>query len=277
MHLEPFKVLSWAYQLHYYLCFRSHRRRLHFGEVERADRLSHWLGEICQHHDYHLLQSKPYADHLRCLLSLRPDQNISTVVQTLKSDLSRELGAEFQLGPPMWARGYLARTIGRVRLDAVKRYIYNQSEHHGYDTRLRPPIFRYRTRTPLTLTAARGKFELNYHLVFATRFRRAVFDSKSGEGLGDYWLKVADKRGFAIDQITILPDHVHLLVRTVPRMSVENCALSLLNNGQHWVGQHVGDVLVHEGIDQLWQASAYVGTCGKATTALVKWFLSQDD
>ena len=34
-------------------------------------------------------------------------------------------------------------------------------------------------------------------------------------------------RGFAIDPISVVPDHVHLLVRIVPRMSIEECALLL--------------------------------------------------
>jgi hypothetical protein len=57
-------------------------------------------------------------------------------------------------------------------------------------------------------------------------------------------------------------------------MSIEECALSLLNNGQHFVLQDQPQAFVQAGIEQLWQASAYAGTCGKVTTALVKSFLS---
>jgi len=72
-----------------------------------------------------------------------------------------------------------------------------------------------------------------------------------------------------------VPDHTHLLVRIAPKMSIEECALSLLNNGQHLVGQHGPEALIQAKIEQLWQASAYAGTTGKVTTALVKAFLSE--
>jgi REP element-mobilizing transposase RayT len=272
MHLEPLTTLSWAWQLHYYLCFRTRRRRHLFPE--REDLLLAALSDICQRHDYHLLQAKVYPDHLRCLLSLRPTQTISTVVQTIKANTSRECGAALSQAPPLWERGYLARSVGRVRVATVKQYLDMQAEHHGYDLRLRPPVFRYRAEQPVGLTAAHASFELNHHLVFATRRRMGVFDSGIGETLSEYWLRVANKRGFAIDRISIVPDHIHLLVRIVPKMSIEECALSLLNNGQYFVGKLAPHVLVQAGLEGLWQPSAYAGTTGQVTTALMKTFLS---
>ncbi|OLD24797.1 MAG: hypothetical protein AUJ04_08605, partial [Acidobacteria bacterium 13_1_40CM_3_55_6] len=149
-----------------------------------------------------------------------------------------------------------------------------QAEHHGYSARARPPVFNYRADSPVTLTAAHASFDLNHHLVFATRYRVGIFDSASGEALSRYWLRVASQRGFAIDRVSIVPDHIHLLVRIVPKMSIEECALSLLNNGQHFVSKHFPRLLVQAGIDGLWQASAFAGTRGRITTALMKKFLS---
>jgi REP-associated tyrosine transposase len=225
-------------------------------------------------HGYHLLQHKVYHDHLRCLLSLRPDHGISTVINKLKSNVSREFCAEFGLEAPLWATGYLARSVGRVRIQAVKQYLAEQAAHHGYGRRVNPPVFRYRTTNPAVLSAKHAAFDLSHHLVFATSYRRGVFSSALGNELMDYWLKVAGKRGFAVDEATVLPDHLHMLVRITPKLSIEECALSLMNNSQHWMGKHHARVLVQEGIDRVWQPSAFAGTCGKVTTAQVKAFLS---
>jgi REP element-mobilizing transposase RayT len=111
-------------------------------------------------------------------------------------------------------------------------------------------------------------------LLFSTRYRASVFSSTLAGELGRYWLVVAAKRGFAIDQMTILPDHAHLRVRIAPKMSIENCALALLNNGQHFIGRRAPGVLIEQRIDQLWQGSAYAGTCGEMTTAQVKAYLN---
>lgn len=88
MLIESLQTISWAYQLHYYLCFRTRRCRSVFIKPEHADALNAALREICQRHNYHLLQSKVYPDHLRCLLSLRPEQTISSVIRTDQSQLS---------------------------------------------------------------------------------------------------------------------------------------------------------------------------------------------
>jgi hypothetical protein len=56
-------------------------------------------------------------------------------------------------------------------------------------------------------------------------------------------------------------------------MSIEQCALLLMNNGQYFVGKQYPQALIAAKIDQLWQPSAYAGTCGELTTALLKAFL----
>lgn len=276
MYLEPLADLSWAYRLHYYLCFRTHRRKKLFSPADRIDALSQELSQVCERHGYHLLGAKAHADHLRCLLSLRPSDSISKTLQIVKANLSREMGSRFGLQTPVWADGFLARGVGRVRIDGVRNYLDLQSEHHGYAGRACPPVFRSAVANPRPLSAAHSVFDLNHHLVLATRYRRGVFGSRIGQELIEYWQRVAAKKGFAIDRATVLPDHIHMLVRIVPKMSIGASVLALMNNGQHWFAKHYPELLVNAGMTQLWQPSAYVGTTGSVTTALVKSFLNRD-
>jgi putative transposase len=271
MNLEPYSTLNWAYQLHYYLCFQTHHRR-----NQELGFLADSLTEICAGHNYHLLRFKFYPNQIRCLLSVQPNDVIATVLQTLKSNLSRVGCLRLQLAPPFWARGYLARSIGSVSIQAVKDYLGKQAEHHEYARRKRPPCFRYRNENPVTLQAAHAGFELSHHVVVSTRYRKGIFDSQSGEALCKYWMKVAAKHGFAIDEISGLPDHVHLLVRTIPKMSIAQCVLSLLKNGQYFIAKNIPAAMIECGIDQLWQPSAYVGTCGRVTTALLKAYMGEE-
>ncbi len=273
--MQPtYSTINWAYQLHYYLGFRTHRRRAHFADPVCAEKLAGIVAEICQRHDYHVLESKASADHFRCLLSLRPTHDLATVLGKIKANAARECGLQLQLAAPIWARGYLARSVGRVNLSTVKQYIEQQAEHHGYAKRHRPPVYRYHAAHAPELSAAHSCFELNHHLVVSTRYRAAVFDSMMGQALGGYWLKVAAKYGFAIERLTMVPDHAHLLVRIVPKLSLATCVLALMNNGEYFISKHYPVALANEGIAQLWQPSAYVGTCGEVSTALVKAWLS---
>jgi hypothetical protein len=40
------------------------------------------------------------------------------------------------------------------------------------------------------------------------------------------------------------------------------------------MGRDYAEVLVESGMNQLWQPSAYVGTCGEFTSALIKAWLN---
>jgi hypothetical protein len=59
-------------------------------------------------------------------------------------------------------------------------------------------------------------------------------------------------------------------------MSIAHCVLSLLNNGQHFVAKNIPAALIEDGMNQLWQPSAYLGTWGRVTTALLKAYLRED-
>ena len=235
------------------------------------------LNSLYALHDYHGLSLKIRPTDVQLLLSLKPDHQISTVLKKLKGESSRVICRELGFPPPLWARGYLARSTGRATARAVKAYLERQTSHHGYTDRWLPPVFRFKAAVPKTLSLAHASFDLKHHLVFATKLRRGVFDSQLGHALVHYWLRVAAKHGFALDQASVLPDHVHLIVRITPKMSIEECALLLMNNGQYFVGTKYPQRLIEARIDQLWQASAYAGTCGELSTALLKSFLESED
>lgn len=270
MFLTPFKTLTWAYQLHYYLCFRTHRRNRSLTSIEPL--LKSLIHEICDRHDYRLLACKSYPTQIRILVSLRPNQRVAKVIQTIKTNTSRET----QLKARLWARGYLAQSVGKVRIGAVRKYLEKQSAHHRYDSRCLPPVYRYRARVQLELLASHANFDLSHHLVLSTRWRKGIFNSGVGRALTDYWLRVALKRRFAIDQVSTVPDHIHMIVRIVPSMSIEECVLLLMNNGQYFMAKNYPQLLIHARIDQLWQPSAYAGTCGSYTTGLIqRWLLDR--
>ena len=277
MYLTPYTTLTWAYQLHYYLCFRTHRRKQLFTSADVEVELAHLLAEIAANHDYHLLDHQAHPNQLRCLFSLRPSQAVAKVVQILKCNSARELARRFAFSIPLWASGYAARSSGRVRTSAVRAYLEKQAAHHGYANRVLPPIFKYRAKSPAILSSDHSSFDLSHHLVFCTKHRKGVFTSTVGAALTHYWLRVAAAREFAIDQVSIVPDHLHLIVRIVPKVSIGEVALLLMNNGQYFMGKRYPQLLLANGMDQLWNASAYAGTCGDLTTALIMKWLRSDE
>ena len=182
MYLTPYTTLTWAYQLHYYLCFRTHRRKKLFTSADVEKNLADLLKEISSNHDYHLLEHQTYPNQLRCLLSLRPSHAVAKAVQILKCNSARLL----PFPVPLWASGYAARSSGRIRTSTVRAYLEKQAIHHGYANRVLPPIYKYRAETPLILHSDHASFDLSHHLVFSTKHRKGVFTSTVGAALTQF-------------------------------------------------------------------------------------------
>ena len=277
-----FDHLESAYRLHFYLAFKTHYLRPLFAGQEVQDVITTGVEDVCNRHGYHLLDTQTSNDHLRVLLSLKPEQSVSRAVQMLKGNLSRLFSVEFpglltryRTKSP-WAEGYFARSSGKADLETTRRYLEDQAAHHGYrggwtsaltyrNPRFVSPAFKFAHCVCL----------LSYHLVLVTKFRTAVFDEHIAPGLFEYIVAVGSKRGFAIDTISLMPDHIHLVFESRPDVSIAECALSLVNNTHHWMQKRYRGVLKQTGCWDVWQPSFYAGTVGEYSTAQIRRFLGR--
>jgi putative transposase len=73
-----------------------------------------------------------YTDHVHCLLSLNSDMSIAKAIQLIKGESAfwankiRLINSKFE-----WADEYYAASVSESNIDKVRRYIYNQEEHHS--------------------------------------------------------------------------------------------------------------------------------------------------
>ena len=73
-----------------------------------------------------------YYDHIHCLLSLPPVENLSKALQLLKGESAHWANRNAIFPRPLvWAKGYYAASIDLKSLSAVRSYILTQEEHHG--------------------------------------------------------------------------------------------------------------------------------------------------
>lgn len=276
-----FTALDAAYQLHFYLCFKTHYLRPMLATQEEHSLVRRVLDDVCTREQYHLLKAEVTQDHLRLFLSLKPKQTVSRAVKMLKGNVDQEFRIAFphQLesndSRTLWARGYFARSSGKVNLKRARAYVDAQVSHHGYKgewtraLKYRNPAF----KSP-AFSFDHSFCMLDYHLVLATQNRIALFDEAMAPSLFDYVMAIGEKHNFAVDRIGLLPDHMHLVIEATPNVSVEQCVLAILENTRYWMTRHYSGVLKQTGAWDVWQPSFYAGTIGEYTTAQVKRFLS---
>lgn len=76
-----------------------------------------------------------HRDHIHLLFSLPPAQNLSNVMQQVKGSSSIWLANQGgRLKNFTWQDGYAAFSVSASRLEAAKRYIARQAEHHQRKT-----------------------------------------------------------------------------------------------------------------------------------------------
>lgn len=61
-------------------------------------------------------------------------------------------------------------------------------------------------------------YNFNFHLVFVTKYRKKVFDSpEKVEEMKELLQKRADMSEIEIQQMKVMPDHVHMLISFSPK------------------------------------------------------------
>jgi len=135
----------------------KYRKHVLRGEV--AVRTRDLLRQIAAEHKIEIITGKVSADHVHMLMSYRPTQSISKIVQWLKGISSQMLLAEFAhlrrqfWGKHSWARGYLTVSSGNVTDEMIQAYIDEQEGEPMHDDR-RFPIDE--SRTPRLIDAGRS-------------------------------------------------------------------------------------------------------------------------
>lgn len=76
-----------------------------------------------------------HVDHVHCLISLKPDQNISKLVQLLKGESSYWVNKNNWFNNKLeWQDEYFAVSVSKSGIDRLREYIKNQEAHHAKKT-----------------------------------------------------------------------------------------------------------------------------------------------
>ncbi len=82
-----------------------------------------------------MLQINTMPDHLHMLIGLRPDENISQLVQIVKSESTKFINDDNLVKQKFaWQEGFGAFSYSKSHVPAVIQYIQNQEQHHSKQT-----------------------------------------------------------------------------------------------------------------------------------------------
>ena len=67
--------------------------------------------------------------------------------------------------------------------------------------------------------SAHARHDLKYHFVWCPKYRRVVLRGNRGRYLAKLIYGVAERYGFRIVELAVMPDHVHMFVSAPPELA----------------------------------------------------------
>jgi REP-associated tyrosine transposase len=117
-------------QLHIHAIFGVKARRAMINKDLR-ERLHEYIGGIVRGKGGAPLAIGGSSDHIHMLVSLPPSMNVADVVRVVKSNSSKWIHENFSgMKKFSWQAGYGVFSVSHSNIEAVKRYVENQEDHH---------------------------------------------------------------------------------------------------------------------------------------------------
>ena len=121
-------------KIYIHLIFSTKNREMLLNEDVRTE-LHAYLGGIFRDLDSPIVEINSEPDHVHILFLLARPHSLSDVVAQVKRGSSAWLKTQGSSYTNFhWQNGYGAFSVSRSSVDAVRRYIHNQREHHAKTT-----------------------------------------------------------------------------------------------------------------------------------------------
>lgn len=124
-----------VYLLTYHMIFVTKWRKPVITD-EIGDFMTATARRLCTGYGGELISAETDTDHIHLLVSLPPSKNLTDIIRSLKTQLSKEVHArpeydkvikEYIYGDaPLWSPSYFVATTGSVSMETVKEYIEAQ-------------------------------------------------------------------------------------------------------------------------------------------------------
>lgn len=119
------------------------------------------------------------------------------------------------------------------------------------------------------------KWNCKYHVVFAPKYRRAVFyDSKRVE-IGKILRELCEWKGINIVEAEVCKDHVHILIEIPPKISVSGFMGFLKGKSSQMIYERWGNMRYQFRGRSFWCRGYYVDTAGKNTKRIQECIRNQ--
>ena len=114
-----------------------------------------------------------------------------------------------------------------------------------------------------TNSLSHSKWNCKYHIVFAPKYRRQVIYSKIKVDIGQILRKLCEIKKVEILEANACPDHIHMLVKIPPNLSVAQFMGYLKGKSSLMIFDRHANLKYKYGNRHFWCRGYYVETIGR--------------
>ena len=122
---------------------------------------------------------------------------------------------------------------------------------------------------------AHTKWNCKYHIVFAPKYRRKVAYGKMKQDIANILSMLCKRKGVEIVEAEICPDHVHMLVKIPPSLSVSSFVGYLKGKSTLMIFERHANLKYKYGNRHFWCRGYYVDTVGKNKQKIAEYIRRQ--
>jgi putative transposase len=115
---------------------------------------------------------------------------------------------------------------------------------------------------------------LNYHIVLRLKYRRQAISPRVLDILIASLQETCERKGWTLKEANGEADHLHLLLRLPPTVTVSDAVRCLKTNSSRTVRElKLPEITRHLWGKSFWSPSYFAVTCGGATLAVIKEYI----
>lgn len=126
-----------------------------------------------------------------------------------------------------------------------------------------------------TQSLAHTTWNCNYPIVFAPKYRRTVVYIKLKQDIGVILRDLCNRKGIEIIEAELCPDHIHMLVKIPPKISVSSFVGYLKGKSTLMIFERHANLKYKYGNRKFWCRGYYVDTAGKNKNKIAEYIRNQ--
>ena len=127
-----------------------------------------------------------------------------------------------------------------------------------------------------TSSLSHTKWNCQYHIVFTPKYRRKAIYAKLRTDIGKYLRRLCEYKGVEIVEAHAMCDHIHMLVKIPPKLSVSSFMGYLKGKSSLMIFDEHANLKYNYGSRHFWSEGYYVSTVGLNKKTVQNYIRNQE-